>query len=515
MALIEACGEEPGRDFREILQEVRVCASGPTVNGIDVSYYQGTINWDRVAAAGVRFAIIRTGDGYFEDPQFERNWSEARRVGIYRGAYHYFRPDKSPEDQADIVVSKLGRLGAGDLPPVIDLENESLYSGYTLSQKLDKVRRFINRVESGTGRQVMIYTGKYFWQDAFNSSNAFVDHPLWIPQYGPTCPDLPTPWTDWLFFQTSDRGTVPGISGNVDLDLFNGDMADLERVANGAIPDGGGGGGGGGTGTLQGVVFEDVGVGTADMSRRLAGAQVTVSGGPSTTARASDAFWYLDLPPGTYTVTASLAGYNSASRTCSVSAGSETWCSIGLTTSSNSGDESGGGDSDEDQGGGGSSGGDSGDGDSAGGDSGSGGGGEQIPEGKGKIWGRVVNAMTVNDPTEVSSAQPVPGALVNVDNQLSVTADSNGYFQAFVDPGEITLLASASGYQSSGNDCAVAEGQSVECNIFMPPLSQPDQSEQDQLQDSYGCSCSSTPHSGSLLLLLLLTLPMARYRFRR
>lgn len=224
------CAASPEEELAAQFEELRVCADGPTVRGIDVSYWQGTINWDQVAGAGVKFAIIRAGHGLEADTIFARNWREARRVGIIRGAYHYFEPDLDVTRQANIMISAMSTLEPDDLPPVLDIEDTG---GLSASQIVSRARQWIELVEAATGRQVMIYTGKYFWQDNVGSSDAFVDHPLWIPQYGPTCPDLPSPWTDWVFFQTSSTGRVSGISGNVDLDLFNGDLAALRTFARG------------------------------------------------------------------------------------------------------------------------------------------------------------------------------------------------------------------------------------------------------------------------------------------
>jgi hypothetical protein len=91
-------------------------------------------------------------------------------------------------------------------------------------------------VQSGTGRAPIIYTGRPFW-DANVNTGAFSSLPLWIAAYGPTCPNLPASWSDWAIFQYSSTGSIPSaISGNVDLDRFNGTMADLTAFANGAAP---------------------------------------------------------------------------------------------------------------------------------------------------------------------------------------------------------------------------------------------------------------------------------------
>ncbi|MBI4511001.1 MAG: hypothetical protein HY698_15310 [Deltaproteobacteria bacterium] len=205
-------------------QELKVCADGPTVDGIDVSKYQGQIDWPKVAASGVRFAFVRVSDGLeYRDEFFAANWAGTRSAGIIRGAYQFFRPGQDAVAQADLLLSTMGPLEVGDLPPVIDVEATD---GQPASVIVAKMRHWIDRVEERLGVKPIVYTGKYFWNDSVGSDD-FASYPLWIPQYGPTCPDLPNPWTRWVFFQTSATAKVTGITGNVDSDLFNGSLDDL------------------------------------------------------------------------------------------------------------------------------------------------------------------------------------------------------------------------------------------------------------------------------------------------
>jgi len=226
VALFAGCvAEVPGEDLGAALEPLRVCADGPTVAGIDVSHWQGEIDWDRVAGAGVGFAIIRVADGTGTlDRQWGRNWPEARRVGILRGAYQYFRPDQDPIAQADLFLEHMGPLEDEDIAPVIDVETTG---GRSPSQIAAAVRRWIDRVEAATGRAVLIYTGKYFWQDQVGGSPDFGSNGLWVAQWGPTCPDIPGPWPRWDFWQTSATGRVAGIDGDVDTDVFNGSIDEL------------------------------------------------------------------------------------------------------------------------------------------------------------------------------------------------------------------------------------------------------------------------------------------------
>jgi len=117
------CAAPDETEVGESAAEVRVCADGPVVEGIDVSKWQGEIDWDAVAGAGIRFAIIRTTHGLGTlDEWYDFNWSEARRVGVLRGTYQYFAPASDPVAQADLLLDRMGPLEEGDLPPVLDVE---------------------------------------------------------------------------------------------------------------------------------------------------------------------------------------------------------------------------------------------------------------------------------------------------------------------------------------------------------------------------------------------------------
>lgn len=205
---------------------LEVCADGPTVFGIDVSKWQGDIDWDRVAAAGVRYAFIRTSHGLrVLDEKFERNWSEAGRVGILRGVYQYFSPGQDAQDQADYVVDQLRQHGAGELPPVIDVEETD---GRGAAEIEGAVADWLDVVQDAVGVPPIIYSGRYFWQDNVANSRQFADHPLWHPQYTEAaCPNIAGAWDRWAFWQYSSTGRVDGIRGAVDLNRFNGSEDDL------------------------------------------------------------------------------------------------------------------------------------------------------------------------------------------------------------------------------------------------------------------------------------------------
>jgi lysozyme len=211
----------------------RVCASGTVTKGIDVSYYQGTINWTSVASSGIKFAFIRVSDGTgFHDPKFTSYWAGAHNAGIIRGAYQFFRPSQSVSGQANLMISALGgHYTPGDLPPVLDVEDAGGESAATVASK---IRQWVDQVKQTLGVDPIIYTGKYFWRDEVGGPTSFVTNALWIAQYTSLCPDLPSPWPRWTFWQNTDTGSVSGISGHMDLDQFNGTLVDLQAFANGS-----------------------------------------------------------------------------------------------------------------------------------------------------------------------------------------------------------------------------------------------------------------------------------------
>jgi len=202
---------------------LRVCADGPTVRGIDVSHWQGTIDWDAVAADGIDFAIIRTSDGSFLDREFFRNWAEAKRVGIKRGVYQFFRAGNDPIVDAQLLLDRMGPLEPGDIPPVLDAETMDGQSASTVQANM---RAWLEHVAAATGATPIIYSGSGFWSGSLGSPD-FTEYPLWVANYTSLCPSMPTPWTRWDFWQNSSTGSVAGISGNVDTDFFNGDAAAL------------------------------------------------------------------------------------------------------------------------------------------------------------------------------------------------------------------------------------------------------------------------------------------------
>jgi MYXO-CTERM domain-containing protein len=193
-----------------------------------VSYWQQNIDWAKVKAAGKKYAIMRATHAMKVDTKFDFNWKECHAKGLHCGVYQYFEPAEDPIVQADLMLGMMGKLQPGDLPPVIDVESTT---GANPTQLATAVTKWIAHVEKATGVKPIIYSGAYFWEGNVKS-NAFAAYPLWHPQYTTaSCPTIASPWTNWHFWQHSSTGSVSGISGNVDLNRWNGTAADLAGFA--------------------------------------------------------------------------------------------------------------------------------------------------------------------------------------------------------------------------------------------------------------------------------------------
>jgi lysozyme len=228
-----ACGSSPDGNAEKVgwtRQPVTVCAGGSTVEGVDVSEFQGSIDWNAVHGSGRDFAITRVSDGTgHPDPTFSANWSGIKAAGMVRGVYQFFRASEDPTAQADLLVNAIGALGPADLPPVADVEVGDGVSGGTLVANL---ATWVSVIKAKTGRTPMIYTAPGFW-DPLPNTGQFAGEVLWVANWQVSCPDTPTPWTGWTFWQYDDGQTtpnVPGISGAVDKDRFNGSLAQLQSL---------------------------------------------------------------------------------------------------------------------------------------------------------------------------------------------------------------------------------------------------------------------------------------------
>lgn len=194
------------------------------VHGLDVSHYQSEISWDTVAGQSVHFAFVKATEGeYFVDSLFCHNWSEILRVGMKRGAYHFFRPTLSAESQFTNFAHMV-QLQSGDLPPVLDVE---VIDEATKVELITKVRTWLYLAEIRFGIKPILYSNQKFYNRYL--AGHFDDYPVWIARYNTRQPDLAYERT-WHFWQYGNRGRLAGIEGDVDFNVFHGTFYDLELM---------------------------------------------------------------------------------------------------------------------------------------------------------------------------------------------------------------------------------------------------------------------------------------------
>lgn len=210
-------------------KEYGVCIPcGYEVHGIDVSHYQGNIDWEVLQANkdtdfSLHFVFMKaTEGGDHGDDTFKSNFKKARDYGFIRGAYHFFTPRTDALKQADFFIRTV-KLKSGDLPPVLDVE----VSGNKSKRELQKsIKRWLDRVEAHYGVKPILYTS-YKFKTRYLNDSAFNEYPYWIAHY---YVDSVKYEGKWHFWQHTDIGTVPGINHDVDLNVFNGSLDELKEL---------------------------------------------------------------------------------------------------------------------------------------------------------------------------------------------------------------------------------------------------------------------------------------------
>jgi lysozyme len=196
------------------------------VHGVDVSRWQGDIDWEKLRAQGANFVYIKATDGGDHiDPMFRKNWRNAADAGLRRGAYHFFYWCRVASEQADWFIRNVPR-DANALPPVIDVEwnhESSCKRRPSRATVLEKMQVFMDRLERHYGKRPIIYTAPDFYRD--NLQGAFPDYPFWLRSVA-AHPAKVYPGRDWVFWQYSGSGLSHGVSGRIDLNAFNGDEGD-------------------------------------------------------------------------------------------------------------------------------------------------------------------------------------------------------------------------------------------------------------------------------------------------
>lgn len=197
------------------------------VFGIDVSHYQGKIEWETVANDNpdfpLGFVFVRaTAGGKKLDSEFKNNWKGAKSSGFLRGAYHYYRPDENSIKQADNFIKNV-KLAEGDLPPVLDIEK--IPNKQNLDSLKTGLKRWLVKVENHYGVKPIIYSGESFYSDFLKKE--FRGYDLWIANYSVFADEIRK---DWLFWQFTDKAILKGIETNIDVNIYNGSYVALRKM---------------------------------------------------------------------------------------------------------------------------------------------------------------------------------------------------------------------------------------------------------------------------------------------
>jgi len=206
--------------------------------GIDVSHWEGLVNYPKAIANGASFMYAKASQ-WQADPWFKKNWENAKVSSILRGAFHYLDWGWNEIEQAKLFVKTMNR-DWGDLPPCLDLEMDPAPYKLTPALVSGKAWNFLKYVENATGRVPMIYTGYYYWNDWGSNNSGWAHFPLWLAWYAPEWwVRVPKPWTGWTFWQYTARadGLAFGCqSAGVDANWFSGTKEELYKFASVSMP---------------------------------------------------------------------------------------------------------------------------------------------------------------------------------------------------------------------------------------------------------------------------------------
>lgn len=200
------------------------------IHGIDVSHHNARIDWDKLKKAKaenvrIDFVYLKATEGATHlDRQFERNWREAQRVGIRRGAYHFYNPRVYSDQQAANFIKQV-KMQQGDLPPVLDLEVEA---GKPPEIIIKGVKNWLTLIENHYGVRPVIYVNEHFYRKYIAGN--FDEYPLWLAGYSRMHLDDLAESSNVLLWQHSEKGHADGIRGFVDFNVFLHDVETWQQV---------------------------------------------------------------------------------------------------------------------------------------------------------------------------------------------------------------------------------------------------------------------------------------------
>ncbi len=206
---------------------------GYEIHGIDISHYQGKIDWEQLKNAmikgcPVRFVIIKSTEGSSRlDENFRENFNQVRDFGFIRGVYHFWSNKSTAREQAYYFLDQV-HLTDGDLPPVLDIEHKPADKSVEDFQR--DVLTWLHIVEDKYHAKPIIYT-YYKFKEQYLSAPVFDDYPYWIAHY---YVDKVQYKGKWKFWQHTDVGKLPGIKGYVDFNIYNGSYYELKQLCIGS-----------------------------------------------------------------------------------------------------------------------------------------------------------------------------------------------------------------------------------------------------------------------------------------
>ena len=206
---------------------------GYEIHGVDISHYQGDIDWDdlrnaMIEGCPIRFIMIKATEGSSRvDEKFNDNFYMAREYGYIRGAYHFWSNKSTAREQAYFFLDKV-RLEDGDLPPVLDVEHKPKDQSVEDFQR--DILTWLHVVEDKYHVKPIIYT-YYKFKEKYLNAPVFDDYPYWIAHY---YVDKVEYKGEWKFWQHTDVGRLPGIKGYVDFNIYNGSYYDLKKLTIGS-----------------------------------------------------------------------------------------------------------------------------------------------------------------------------------------------------------------------------------------------------------------------------------------
>lgn len=198
--------------------------------GFDISHYQNVkdIKWDSLSIGNktipLKFVVMRSTMGKrSKDKNFDEFWKLAKKHQLIRGAYHFYRADEDPVEQANNYLESV-QLEEDDLVPVLDIEKIPIRN--SKEKLIENLKVWLKIVEEKYGKKPIIYTYYHYYRDHLQGE--FDDYPLWLANYNDV--PQPSPDDDWKIWQFTENGIVYGINTKVDLNVYNGNLWSLKRL---------------------------------------------------------------------------------------------------------------------------------------------------------------------------------------------------------------------------------------------------------------------------------------------